>query len=432
MNSQTTLEVWEEIEAAMNIERRNYNELRGQYAKFATDSGQAFAADLERNITKLDQLVQQASDLAMPHIFSAIDHAIKTLAEYKIRDIDRDHFSTTFYKKYDLWTEALSKLSAKHIEIVRSAEERNTDRAARRQDSGPIIGGGFGVEGAAKGIAVATAANLAISATTAVLGLAAKGIGAASDSLKKNSIFRDPATKAQLVAGLESSILNVHLAFLDALESRTPAPQFQRVSASDQEKAQRILSNLQQGLLNADDRNGVLKEILTLDPYCLEAYKFALECFGDESGSLDRLATFFHLNLLEVKRASIQPLIRTGSEADVIASIEAVRHAGKRLGIPVDSEFVAPLERQLQQMDIDARTVRGQLYSTREEARAVEVRLREERERKTKAIVATTKKGVVKILKVLKILLYCFLGFAILIVVVAFVKASGIIPGFTL
>ena len=393
MPNSTTHIDWKSIPASLSPEQKKYNDLRGNFAHLATYAAEAFSTDYSKQFDSLESIVQGASALAVPHIQGAIDHAIKQLAAFNIFDIDREHFTTTYYKKYDSWSSVHERIAEKLAEIVCSAAEMDAYRTARRQGSGQVMGGGFGLEGAARGIAVAGAANLAIGAAHGLFNLLAKGLNSVADSGKKNNIFRDPKTKADLVSGLEKAVLDVHLALLDALDaSTTTESAFQRVSVSDQDKAQRMLTNLQGGLLSNAHPGNVLRQVLASDPYCMNAYLYALNMGWNIDGNIDQTAKFFHLNLPREKRKLVLAAYKDSTEADVKNSIREIEELGARLGLPVEGEFLIPLKVLLTQFDVNARTFKGHLYPTRDGAkRAREIRAKES--------VDFVKNGAVRVVK---------------------------------
>lgn len=400
MTDSMTLNDWESITTALSSGQRNYNELHSRYATLASNAALLFSADYDQQFTKLEQVARNASVLAVPHIFAAVDDAIRTLVKHRIFDIDREHFAATYFKQYDTWSAAHEAIAEIYAGIVTDAAEMDAYRAARAQGSGQVTGGGLGVEGAAKGIVIAGAANLAISAAHSLFDLIAKGASAAADARKMNDIFRAPETKGRLVAALEESLLNVHLALLDALDTAKVADSdFQRVTVADQEKAKRMLTNIMRGQVPSADQENILQQVVTLNPYYLEAYTYALDSLGDADGNLERVATYFHLDLTQEKRDRVNVLCIGTTEETIIDAIRNVGEAGQRLGILVESEFIASLHERLRIFDTDARTVDGRLYPTRDQARAEAVQIREAHERaradKVQAAVDKAKSDVV-------------------------------------
>ncbi len=420
MNNDLTVPQWSALPSLLPPERTEYNKLRGRFAVLSRASMDAFSRDYDAQIGDLDELVEKASDLANPHIGAAIDAAIKLLVERRVFDIDKDHFTEHYWHPYDTWTPAFEHVADQLAEIVHSAEELDAYRTARRQGRGRIIGGGFGLGGAVKGMAAAGAANLAIGATHAVFNLAAKGVSAIGDSLEKSRIFDDAQTKRGLVDALGKSVLAVHLAVLDALAAAKADAGLQRIPAVDEEKAQRMLANLRQGMLGDAEAGAVLTEILTRNPYLLDAYTHALDAAGDASGELERVAAFFHLDLAGEKKARIRRLIRTGDEKAMRESIRQVNEAGQRLGIAVEDEFLEPLNQRLAKVDLIARTVEGTVYPTREEAQAAAARLKAERAEKVREVLGKAKRGSIRVVKIV--------GYTSAALVVLFIVLAIVVP----
>lgn len=401
---------WDSLITSIDENRLNYNKLRGQFVRKAEEAADKFSIQYDQNIKNLDQLIEKASDLAIPCILDSVDVAVQFLLSQKMYDVDSEHFIDTFYQPHDRWTAAFDVIADSYAEIVHSAEELDTYRTSRRQGRGQIVGGGFGVGGAVKGMAMAGAANLAIGAVHGAFNLAAKGISAVGDAVKKNSIFSKPETKDSLVNALYNSVFNVHLALLDVLRNSNQDQAFQRVSSEDQDKASRMLKNLQQGRLGDADKSGVLRNVLTLDPYLSEAYEYAMTTYGDANGELENAAKFFHINLHKKKEAQIRVLINTKTEADTKVSLDKVHDAEKFLGYAAEQSIIPELEKKLQKFDTAARTVAGKVHPTREMAKSAADQLEKERQEKVDATFQTVKRGAVKTVKGIGYLIVGFIA----------------------
>lgn len=367
MTTLMTSNDWENITTDLSSGQKNYNELRFRYVTLAKEASLRFSAEYDQNLTNLEEVAKNASIWAVPHIFAAIDDAINALIVHRIFDVDRQHFADTYYKRYDTWSNAHEKIAETYAGIVTSTAEMDAYRTSREEGNSPIIGGGFGIEGAAKGILIAGAANLAIGTAKSLFALIEKGVGAAADAKKMKEIYRAQETKDRLMGALEESVVNVHLALLDALDTEEIVKSdFQRVKFEDREKAKRMLTNVTRGQVPSADRENILRQVLTLNPYYLEAYTYVLDSLGDENGKIERVAAFFHLDLAQEKRKRISALCTGETKEEINDAVQKVEDAGQRLGVLVESEFLAPLRGRLRSLDIAARTVDGQLYPTKE------------------------------------------------------------------
>lgn len=400
--------MWDSL-TAVSPTRVGYNNLRGQFVRKAEDSVEMFMAEYDQNIKNLDQLTEKVSDLAIPYIKDSVDDAVKVLIERKIYDVDSEHFIKNFYLPHDCWFDAVEKILDKYAEIVSDAEELDAYRISRSQERGRVLGGGFGLEGALKGMVVATTVNLAAGAAHGLLGLAEKSASAFGDMGRKREIFSDPETKNGLVQALYNSVLNVHLSLLDLLRKSNQSAEFQDVGSAEKDKAMRMLNNLRQGRIEGGEEKGVLREVLTLDPYLIDAYEYALVTYGDAGGGLEKVANFFHVNLRQKKREIILSLVRSETEDEVKASLDLVRDAVRNLEYEDGQSFVKELEGMVHELDVCARTFAGKLYSSREDKKAAEDQFYKEKKEKFDSV----KSGVLKFFKRLVILAFLLVMFFI-------------------
>lgn len=379
MNTNSTLSDWGDIVKNLNHKQKKYNDFRNKYVSISLESARQFSNQFESNFETLEKLIQGAPIIADQHINSAIEKAIEDLANHGVFDVDTEHFKVTFFGTYDKWSQAYDAVFEKYAEIVFSAAELDAYRTARRENHGQIIGGGFGLEGAVGGIAVASAANMAAGVIHGMFNISAKALDALGDYAKKNKIIRDPQLKLDLVSALEETVVNVHLAVIDILCFLNPdSLDLERFSISNQEKARRIFSNLEHGLLGTVDLKIVLMQLISLDPYRVDFYIFAIDRLGDSDGSLSNVAKYFNLDLESEKHKVFKRLYKTDTEINTKKSIADITSAGIRLGMTVEKEYLIPLRNKLQEFDIQAKSFKGQIYANRSEAEAASIKWEEE------------------------------------------------------
>lgn len=379
MNTNSTPSDWADITKNLNDKQKKYNDFRNKYVSLSLESARQFSNQFESNFETLEQLIQGAPIFADQHVNSAIQTAIEDLANHGIFDVNTEHFKLTFFRAYDKWSQAYEAVFEKYAEIVFTAAELDAYRTARRENRGKIIGGGFGLEGAVGGIAVAGAANMAVGVIHGMFNISAKALDAFGDYSKKNKIIRNPQLKLDLISALEETVLNVHLAVIDILYLSKPgALDFEKVSISNQEKARRIFSNLEHGLLGTVDLKKVLMQLISLDPYRIDFYIFSMDRLGDSDGSLSNVAKYFHLDLENEKHKVFKRFYKTDTESNTKKSIADIESAGIRLGMTVDEEYLIPLRTKLQEFDIQAKTFKGQIYANRSEAQTAAIKWEEE------------------------------------------------------
>ena len=128
-------------------------------------------------------------------MYPVIQTALKCLAEKDILSYDAAGFWSKYGKYFDYWSKAYDHLEEQYAAIVLDEKSMDEYRTLRRKTRGRVVGGGFGVGGALKGMAAAGAMNAAAGAAHMIV----NGIGKIGSSFRSSSklsaIFNDPDTK---------------------------------------------------------------------------------------------------------------------------------------------------------------------------------------------------------------------------------------------
>lgn len=171
--------------------REAYNGIRVKYVKLAMAAAYDFAENFENYFKNLEELHERCESIVGErYLKPGVEEAIQDLVGKKIIDIDEEAFFEEFLSQYLTWADDFSEIDNQYIEIGMATEERDAYRTARREGRGKWIGGGFGVEGALKGAATAGAINILTGAAHGVFNLAAKGVSAVGDAIKKDEIYK--------------------------------------------------------------------------------------------------------------------------------------------------------------------------------------------------------------------------------------------------
>ena len=122
---------------------------------------------------------------------------VQALISVGIVHIDVSEFIARYQDYYDYWNEAFDVVADQYAAIVCNQAQLNAYRKQRRENRSRLEGGGFGLAGAAKGIAVAETVNLAFGAAHMVFnGLGKLGSSIAASN-KKNQILHNPQNAQQ-------------------------------------------------------------------------------------------------------------------------------------------------------------------------------------------------------------------------------------------
>lgn len=130
-----------------------------------------------------------------------------------------------------------------------------------------MIGGGFGVEGAARGMVAATAVNAAVGLVYGTANAFGKAMATGGDRRKKAELFQATTTKDGLSEVLLSVALAGHRLVAEIANEEGEGVRFEIVSDSDARRARALIANVEAGRVPNDQVAEVLAEALQLNPF---------------------------------------------------------------------------------------------------------------------------------------------------------------------
>lgn len=337
-------------------------------------------------------VVEGIDDLYNDSIEPLINKGIDILNKQGVYSLDEKSFYGKYVKKSRSTVHTFEVVcdmeeEAKTVDLHK--EEEKLYRQARKAGRGRVVGGGFGVGGAIKGMAQAgmmnAASGIAHSAYNAV-GNIGSGIVASSD---KAAIYKK--YKGPLKTALMQDLYDIRNIIRTALQKEAGIV-CKYVTVSESDKAKAIWNNYRLGRIPAEKKKEQIIEALTLNPYIIETYHTIWEDYGDENGELRKMATYFGVPLeqqiaetaeqygndlfsrncslyeeaFDKKAAAVQIENQIKETLD-----ELVQYCNKQTISEDKISKIAQCKQLLEEIDIEIRTVRRVTYDTRELAENV-------------------------------------------------------------
>jgi len=337
-------------------------------------------------------IVEETDNLYNGSIVPLINIGIDILNAQGVYSLDEDSFYDKYVKKFHLSEHVFEVVRSmeKAVEAVNiRQEEEEMYRQARKAGRGRVVGGGFGLGGAIKGMAQAgmmnAASGIAHSAFNAV-GNVGSGIAASSDKAAIYKKYKEP-----LKTALMQDLYDIRNAIRTALQKEAGIV-CKYVTDSEYDKAKAIWNNYRLGRIPAEKKKEQIIEALTLNPYSIEIYDSIWEDYGDENGELRKMATYFGIPLeqqiaeiaeqygddLFTKNCSLyeesfdKKTAAVQIENQIKATLDELVQYCKRQTISEDNiSKIAQCKQLLEEIDIEVRTVKGVTYDTRELAENV-------------------------------------------------------------
>jgi len=322
---------------ALSPDKHVYNQLKYKFLQLAKQETAKAEHDYYKTFRDLDTLCTKGTEWAYTYFKSAIDLALKELVARGVYDVDPSLFESTYFIKHECWDENFKKIYDQYAKIVLDEKEYEAYREACTQNRIRVRAYGFGLTNAIKGAVVAEATNAVIGVGYSIIGNILSGVYAMMGTSEKDDIFHNKETRKTILTGIYQTIVNMYKSLFDAINERCDNKLQNIVTADNEQKSQRLLNNLRNGIIAKEYACNVLRDVFILNPYAVEFYQCAVQESGDFDCNFERIAEFFmvelkpyKLTLLTQFYASLtMPTIEQAKEAKV----QLIDYAA-RLGIP--------------------------------------------------------------------------------------------------
>lgn len=176
----------------------------------------------------------------------------------------------------------------------------------RGQAAPGVAGGGFGVGGAARGMALAAVANAAVGATHGLGDAIARGTDNASARRRKRALFEQPETRSLLADELAQVTAVGSLAAAELINARVQPPPFDLVLETDARRSAAIAENVLAGRVPEAEGAAALRDPIVLDPFAARPWRLWVDRFGDADGELAAAAAILALDTVaQAKRDAL-------------------------------------------------------------------------------------------------------------------------------
>jgi hypothetical protein len=347
------------------------------------DLGEKLRTDFRRRFVTIgsaDELFASYPNEIRLAVSRMVSYAATDLAAQKIYHWDEPALQRKLEERAEPLLEKFEIIREQYLSIVLTAEERENLREGAGQSRPGLIGGGFGVEGAVKGIAVATAANAAIGLVYGAANAVGKALATAGDAQRKKELFQAPTTSDGLADVLRDIAIEGHRLVADLVNSERQEALFDVVTDAATQRASALTANVAAGRVPSDETAAVLIEALQLNPFADRAWELWVERIGDQDGSVARAAEalgvtgLVHYKQSVLERGRAELAWSTPEECE--SSGDLLEAQARFLGLPFNS-LRKEIRAKSVALDELRRTLNEKLYATIEEMEADRVKLAE-------------------------------------------------------
>lgn len=269
---------------------KEYMKIDKSFNKVASES-LSDATEQYKSMKNIETVHNNFFDVGVQYLSNAAEVALKICSEYGIYDLNVARFlnATDFGKSpLAMWQEYYNLVDDTYNKILGVAAAEKAARQLRKDTRGRVIGGGFGLSGALKGMIEAGTINMLTGAAHGVINTLGNMQTDNIAAKNKDELYKNPSTLNTLKSGIALGISILKNELLTVLNIH-PFPN------ENINKSSAILENISKGIIPEEKLEEALIEAFVLNPFSEKVYEIYLCNFGDKDNSLENFADFFNL-----------------------------------------------------------------------------------------------------------------------------------------
>lgn len=212
------------------------------------------------------------------------------LTDFEIYDISEKTYDSNCLDLSDI-DNAYSQIAQCYQDILNQQEAEKEYRAMRKDSRGRVVGGGFGLGGAVKGMATAGAINAASGLGHSVFNAIGNVGSAISASSQKSKLYENDETFRLLFSAIESSINYSFSSHLHLINDRIEG---YYSSVFNTDKADALFNSAKK---TPEKEESLLVEAFSYCPWNFMLYKYIFINFPNERTSILKIASRFNIDL---------------------------------------------------------------------------------------------------------------------------------------
>lgn len=277
-----------------------------------------------------------------------VNELYKLLASDNIFDISKEKFKAECLDCSSS-DEAFNIITDQYNQIIENQENAEAYRIARKESRARVSGGGFGVGGAVKGMAMAGAMNAVSGIGHSVVNTAGNLMSSISASSAKKKLYEDPSTLKVLRNGIGNAtiqIFNHYITFMNKYMHKIKKTSDDYIkNVFDHDRSMAFFENAKN---YPDKEKELLVEAIRNAPWDDEIYTYIFNRFPEEQKNIWIISEDFNIDLSECLEKKLSEFYTD----EVKESEEKMEEAKKNI-LLVMKEFGVKESDTLDELDAD-------------------------------------------------------------------------------
>lgn len=261
-----------------------------EFRDLAVRRAKAHTAAFSSNYANLDAFVSKSNQLVGKIYEEFYQKSLDYLKSQGIFSYDMGQIVQASDKYTLLWKELYQSVRADYSRLEKSAEREIAQRERRKENRGKVVGGGFSLKGAVKGMMTAGAINAATGAAHSAFNSVGDTMTNLGLSIEKNFVLKDPSVRNKIENAIIYDCTHIYYGLLELYNKARPNAPLPIYSDEDYRKASNIYRSIQEKGISSDHLAVAVLEMLQTFPISEDFYRLAVQSFPDEEDAFRMLA----------------------------------------------------------------------------------------------------------------------------------------------
>lgn len=277
-----------------------YSGIWKDFDELAQEEYEEFIGGFYSIYRDMDELMKRLNEDVSDRLSEGISLINEELSAAHIFGVTYSEISQCVLRYCGQTSIVVNEITEQYDAILEHQKEMSEYRQMRKASRGRVVGGGFGLSGALKGMATAGAMNMATGALHSI-GNALGEMGTAINvSSAKDKIFRQSNIRMRLGNALRIDLFAMHLALIDLINTHQKKIRICRFTSDNYAKANKIQEDLLQGNISDENTERAIIMMLSAYPFLEKYYRTAVQFLPNKVDEMADFASYFEINIEKV------------------------------------------------------------------------------------------------------------------------------------
>ena len=256
----------------------------------AVRRAKAHTAAFNANYKDLDTFISKSNKIVGEIYEEFYQKALDYLKAQGIFSYDIGQVARASEKYVFVWEELYQSIYADYANLEKSASREIAQRERQKENRGRVVGGGFGLKGAVKGMMTAGVINAATGAAYSAVNGVGNAVTNLGLSIEKNFVIKDSAMRTNIENAIIYDCTHIFWGLVELYNKARPNDPLPIYSEEDYHNAGNIYDSIRGRNIPSNRLAAAVLEMLQTYPISIDFYRLAVESFPDEEDALRALA----------------------------------------------------------------------------------------------------------------------------------------------